>query len=46
MRPRILSLFSGYGGLDLALHDVIGAETAYVAVARLNPPASSERTPS
>ena len=31
MRPRILSLFTGAGMLDLALHDVLGAETAYVA---------------
>lgn len=31
MRPRVGSMFSGYGGLDLALADVLDAETVFVA---------------
>lgn len=29
--PTIGSLFTGYGGIDLALHDLLGAETAWVS---------------
>lgn len=37
MRPRVGSMFSGYGGLDLALADVLDAETVFVAdVCRVN----------
>ena len=28
---KIGSLFSGYGGLDMAVHDVLGGETAWVS---------------
>lgn len=31
MKPRILSLCSGYGGLDMAIEDFFGAETAAFA---------------
>lgn len=30
-RPRLGSMFSGYGGLDLAITHVTGAETVFVA---------------
>lgn len=31
LRPRLVSLFAGCGGLDLALHEVLDAETVAVA---------------
>ena len=31
MKPRILSLFAGYGGLDMAVEEVTGGTVAYVA---------------
>ena len=31
MQPRILSLFSGYGGLDMAVQEVFGGELVAVA---------------
>lgn len=31
MQPRILSLFSGYGGLDMAVQEVFGGELIAVA---------------
>lgn len=37
--PRVASLCAGYGGLDLAVHAVLGAELAWVA--EIDPAASS-----
>ena len=31
MTGRLLSLFSGYGGLDMAIESVLDVRTAYVA---------------
>lgn len=49
-RPRIGSLFSGYGGLDLAVEEVFDAKTVWVsefnpAVARVFTPPLAERVP-